>query len=93
MTRQVPNPDHVELVELLAAARRAAGLHGDQLDRAALLMGQDRVWTGPTTASGFAAELEGRKGAVRARFADFVEAVEHQLRSTPSTVTVTTRVW
>ncbi len=92
-TREVPNPDHAELQALLAQARRAASVHGAQLDRAALLMGQDRVWTGPAAASGFAAELQGRKGAVSARFAEFVEEVEHRLRSTPATVTASTRVW
>ena len=62
VTREVPNPDYIELQELLADARRAVTMHAHQLDRAGVLMGSVGVWTGPSAATGFAAEVEGRGG-------------------------------
>lgn len=93
VTHEIPNPDYIELQELLADARRAASVHGHRLDRAAELMGSVRVWTGPSTATCFAAEVEGRKGTLPWRFEEFIEEIEHRMRQTPRTVEASTRVW
>ena len=93
VSREVPNPDYVELQVLLAEARRAASVHGDRLDRAADLMGSARVWTGPSAATGFAAQVQGRKATLRRRFEEFIDEIEYRMTRTPRTVVVRTRVW
>lgn len=93
MTHEVANPDYTELAALLAEARRAAARHGCVLDRAASLMGSAQVWTGPTTATGFATEVEGRRVVLPGRFEEFIEEIEHRMTQTPRTVLARTQVW
>lgn len=93
VTREVSNPDYLELQRLLVKARRAAEQAGGVLDRPASLMGTSQVWTGPSVAAGFAAEVAGRGSALRVSFQAFVDEIEHRMSHTPRTITARTRVW
>lgn len=94
VTREVPNPDYLELQRLLVRARRAAEAFGGVLDRPASLMGgASPVWTGPAVAAGFAAEVAGRGSTLKASFQGFVDEIEDRMSHTPRTVTARTRVW
>lgn len=87
MTREVVNPDHAELVVLLADVRAYQGLNADLLDAPARLMGTGGAWTGPHAAQVFAADLQGRHANLPRRFNALVDKVEHQLARVPATVT------
>jgi len=77
VAREVVNPDHTELVALLADVRAYQGLNADLLGLPARVMGTGGAWTGPHTAEVFAAELQGRHANLPRRFDGLVDKVAH----------------
>lgn len=88
VTRTLSNPEYETLSALLQRARTLSTLFSGVLDRPSELMCQDRVWTGPTTADAFAAELDGRRRELPGRFEDFIAAVEERLSAVPTTIEI-----
>ena len=87
VSSEVTNPDHTELVELLADVRNYHGLNADLLGTPSRLMGTGGAWTGPHTAEVFTEEIQGRHTDLMGRFDALVEKVEYRLSLTPETVT------
>lgn len=90
--REVPNPAYEDLEELLANVQQAKRYYSDDLDRPAGLMGEG-VWTGPTAATTFATELEGRKTDLPGYFEQLADAVRERMTEVPKTRIVETKVW
>jgi len=83
---EVVNPDHVELVELLADVRNYQGLNEDLLRTPAQLMGTGGAWTGAHAATVFTEEIEGRHTNLPRRFDALVDSIEHRLSRVPATL-------
>lgn len=84
----VPNPDYEELQDLLEDVRGYQRLNSDVLSLAAYVMGSGGAWTGPSTASAFEADLQGRHSRLPVYFDRIVEAVEFRMSQVPTTVNV-----
>ena len=86
--REVANPEHEQLGELLRRAEECASRVARVLDSPVRLMSSDGVWSAPTTATAFAQELEGRRRELPGRLEGFVAAVSERRNRVPSTVDV-----
>jgi hypothetical protein len=84
----VPNPDYEELEDLLRDVQGYQGLNSGVLDRAARLMGTGGAWTGPSTATVFETEVQGRQGSLPGYLDGLVEAVGSRMSQVPATVNV-----
>lgn len=88
VVREVPNPEHEELSELLRRAQECADRVARVLDRPAWLMSSEGVWSGPTAAAAFAQELDGRRRELPGRLEGFVDAVAERRDRVPATLDV-----
>ncbi len=90
--RQVPNPAYEDLEDLLETVQRARAAHADTLRQLVQLLAQG-AWTGPTQATTFAAELQGRHTDLPSYFDELVAAVQARMAQVPATRTVSVKVW
>lgn len=88
VTREASNPEREELSELLRRAQDCADRVARALDGPVWLMSSEGVWAGPTTATTFAQELDGRRRELPGRLEGFVAAVAERRDRVPATVDV-----
>lgn len=86
-THEVPNPDYAALEALKTAVQGAEHSIGTALKSAAAQMTGGSAWTGPTAATDFTQEIEGRSNKLPGLVQQILSAVEDEMASTPKTVT------
>lgn len=79
----VPNPRHAELQRLIVQARAHVDRLETALDPACEQFASQAIWVG-RTAQGFARELTGHRGRVRAVARAVLTALEEELRRAAS---------
>lgn len=88
----MPNPAYEDLEDVLAAVRAARAQLAQELKGVCTLMAQG-VWTGPSAASRFVEDLQGRDRDLPRYFDQLVAAVEERMAQVPRTRVVQVQVW
>lgn len=86
-TYQVANPAYVELEQLKTAVEGAQDSLKTALRSASALMQGGDAWTGPTTATTFAQEIQGRDQQLPGLVGQVLQAVEDALADCEPTLT------
>jgi hypothetical protein len=85
----VANPQRAELARLRADVAAAREGIATALDTASTKMADGKTWTGPTAATNWAAELNGRKKNLGPWIDAVLREIDAKLRSMPEKVTST----
>jgi hypothetical protein len=85
----VGNPLRAELATLRSTLATARDSIANALDPAAKKMADNRTWTGPTAATNWKAEIDGRKKQLGPWIDEIIAQIDTKLSSMPTQVTAT----
>jgi hypothetical protein len=83
----VGNPQRAELARLRGEVASAREGVATALDAASAKMGDGKTWTGPTAATNWAAELNGRKKNLGSWMDTVLREIDAKLKTMPEQVT------